>query len=381
MTFILVIDKIESGGAEKILLDFRKYLIDRGHVVKIFVLYSPTEDYAKGFNKNSSNIILKVFQQIIMYVKLLRYVKANQPDYIYSFLDRSNVLTALLPKKYTKCLSVHNVLSIQYSKLQKWIKKITMFTIRATYNRGNNIVLAVSDLVSKDLCDNFSIERDRLRVVTNCCDRKKIIELAKEKVVEYDFDGKYKYVINIGRITHQKAQWKLVKALKYIYDQDENANIKLIILGEGELKDNLQQLAEKLGVAEFVHILPFNNNPYKFMAKADLLVLPSIFEGFPIVISEAAALNRPFVGSKKAIPLEVFTNTKTWEDCTYSNIQKTPDFSSTIYEDDITLAKLIVRCVESNCAQYNIVNGYSIWNMQNDKDRQFDQYLELFGRQ
>lgn len=381
MTFILVIDKIESGGAEKILLDFRDYLVCRGHVVKIFVLYSPNNDYDKGFNKNSSNLILKILQQIIMYVKLLMYVRSNKPDYIYSFLDRSNVLVALLPNRYSKCLSVHNVLSIQYSKLQKWIKKITMLLIRVSYNHGNNIVLAVSHLVSKDLCDNFAIERNRLRVVTNCCDREKIIALASEKVMEYNFDDNYKYIINVGRITQQKAQWKLVKALKYIYDHNENVNIKLIILGEGELKDNLKLLAERLGVANVVDVLPFNNNPYKFIAKADLLVLPSIYEGFPIVISEAAALSCSFVGSDKAIPSEIFSNRDVWRECTYLNTYMTPDFSDTIYEDDTRLAKLIMKHVKSDVAQQHIISGYSIWNMQNDKDKQFDQYLELFGRE
>ena len=379
MTFILVIDKIESGGAEKILLDFRKYLISRGHIVKIFVLYSPNDNYAKGLNKNNSNIIIKIFQQIIVYVKLNKYVRANKPDYIYSFLDRSNVLTALLPKIYNRCLSVHNVLSIQYAKLGRLSRQVTSHIIKRTYNRGNNVVLAVSDIVANDLCDNYSIDKKRLRVITNCCDKQIVEMLATEEVTEYNFDRNYKYIINIGRLTTQKAQWKLLKALRYIYTHNINANIKLVVLGEGELKAELNRLSQTLGIEQFVDILPFNKNPYKFIANSDLLVLPSIFEGFPIVISEAAALNCPFIGSDKAIPSEIFSKRDVWRECTYSNIYMTPDFSDTIYDDDIMLAKLIMKFITSDVSQQHVISGYSIWNMQNDKDRQFDQYLELLG--
>jgi glycosyltransferase involved in cell wall biosynthesis len=381
MKFILVIDKIESGGAEKILLDFRKYLVLRGHVVRIFVLYSNNNEYVKGCRRNSSNPLIKLLQQIIIYVKLLRFVRAVNPDYIYSFLDRSNVLTALLPKKYNRCLSVHNVLSIQYAKLGRLSRQLTSYIIKRTYNRNNNLVLAVSDIVASDLCVNFSIDKKRLCVITNCCDKQTVEMLGTEEVTEYTFDRNYKYIINIGRLTTQKAQWKLFKAIRYIYTHNINANIKLVVLGEGELKDELNRLSQTLGIEQFVDILPFNKNPYKFIVNSDLLVLPSIFEGFPIVISEAAALNCPFIGSDKAIPSEIFSKREVWRDCTYSNIYMTPDFSDTIYDDDIALAKLIMKFVKSDVAQQHIISGYSIWNMQNDKDRQFDQYLQLFGRE
>lgn len=380
MKYLLVIDKIESGGAEKILLDLREYLVDNGHVVKIFVLYSQDNIYPRGCRCNYSNVFLKGLQQVIIYFRLFWFVKLEKPDYIYSFLDRSNVLTALLPKSYARCLSVHNVLSIQYSKLPIWLNRLTRYIIRVTYNRRSNTVLAVSDIVRNDLCENFKIKQERLIVVTNACNKQDVQLLAREPITEYNIDDDYKYIINIGRMTQQKAQWKLLKALKYIYTRNKDAHIKLIILGDGEFIDNLVGLSQRLGIEQHVYILPFNNNPYKFLANADLLVLPSIFEGFPIVISEAAALSCPFIGSDKAIPSEIFCTRDVWRDCTFSNTNTIPDFSDVIYEDDIKLAKLIIRFTESDIVKQHIIQGYSIWNMQNDKNKQFSQYLALSRR-
>ena len=58
-----------------------------------------------------------------------------------------------------------------------------------------------------------------------------------------------------------------------------------------------------MGVYSRTIFLPFNLNPYKYMAHADLFVLSSIFEGFPIVLAEVSSLRIPFVEfSRKAIP-------------------------------------------------------------------------------
>lgn len=374
---LLVIDQIRTGGAEKILLDFRQYLQSNGYDVEVFTMYYSCSKYNYGCKNNAHNIILKFFQQIYVYIKLRLYVRGQQPDSIFSFLDRSNVIVSLLPAKYKRCLSVHNVLSVQYEKVSPLLLKFVKRLIASVYNRKCNIIIAVSLQVKNDLVENFAIKRDIIKVITNCTNKSYITQKALEQIDEILLEKDCKYLLNIGRLSTQKAQWKLLKSLKYLKDNYTECNIRLIILGEGELRDPLILLSHKLGLSDIVSILPFNCNPFKFIKSVDLFVLPSIFEGCPIVLSEVIALETPFVGSQRAVPIELFSdNMDAWKNITFCNKNHIPDFSDSILSDDIELAELIKKHLFDNNS-VNSVTGCMNWNRFNDKKHQFDSYLQL----
>ncbi len=121
---LLVIDQIASGGAEKILLEFNNYLKSQGYSTKIFSLYGNNETIAaSGLKNNSANIVIKYIQQKILFKKLRKYASSFSPDIIFSFLERSNVLVSKLDIDATKIVTVHNILSIQYRKLNSLINK------------------------------------------------------------------------------------------------------------------------------------------------------------------------------------------------------------------------------------------------------------------
>ncbi|MDX1656566.1 MAG: glycosyltransferase, partial [Candidatus Competibacteraceae bacterium] len=73
--------------------------------------------------------------------------------------------------------------------------------------------------------------------------------------------------------------------------------VRLAILGEGKLRAELERLAGQLGIARRVALLGFRENPYAFMAKADLFVLSSEREGNPNVLVEALAVGTPAVAT------------------------------------------------------------------------------------
>lgn len=375
---LLVIDQIRTGGAEKILLDFKNYLLRNGYEVSVFSLYASSGADVCGCEKNNANIVAKCFQQFNLYFKFRRYVRSVRPDYIFSFLDRSNILVALLPLKYRRCLSVHNILSIQYAKLHPWTFRWVRWIIGATYNRNGNTVVAVSEQVKTDLIQKFGVKPTSIEVVTNRTDKSFAIERSSEEINEVEWDAEYKYILNIGRFSEQKAQWKLLKALRYLHDKVSEQKVKLILLGEGPLRDQLAALADALEISHLVHILPFNSNPFKFMKRADLFVLPSIFEGCPIVLSEAIALNTPFVGSREAVPRELFGEMfSVWNDSTFCNTHLRPDFTTSILSDDMELAELIQKHLNGACSSIVACRN---WNRFNDKIHQFEAYMHLFER-
>ena len=184
-------------------------------------------------------------------------------------------------------------------------------------------------------------------------------------------------MINIGRFSDQKAQWKLIKAFSVYLSRSNRDDIELVLMGHGDYKSNLQSLLVNLGLKDKVHILPFKTNPYKYMTKANLFVLSSIFEGFPIVLAEASSLRIPFIGTDKAIPEEMFDDKEFWKECIFKSSTLKKDFTNKIHKDETDLAFLIQKGIEDSDFRKGILNHTEKWERNNEKTTQFKIYESI----
>lgn len=385
MKYVLVIDHIATGGAERILIDFYHYLIKQGHVINIFVLSGNKKqsewvkdiDVIYGSNTDEDNIFKKAIQQISLFFKLKNIIVKEKPDVIFSFLEKSNLLTISVPSKAKKIVSVHNVLSIQYTKIKSdKVRNITYKMIRWAYNKCPNVI-AVSEQVKYDLITSFGINGKNVQVINNYVDKEDLQIKAKQDVDDFVFRADIKYIINVGRFSDQKAQWKLIKAFSVYLSQSKRDDVELVLMGSGDYNRDIQQLSVNLGLKDKVHILSFKTNPYKYMAKADLFVLSSIFEGFPIVLAEVSSLRIPFVGTDKAIPEEMFDDKEFWKECIFKNITFEKDFTNKIHKDEIDLAQLIQKGIEDSKFRSGIMSHTAEWERNNNKTTQFKIYENI----
>ena len=381
MTYILIIDHIATGGAERILIDYYHYLEGKGHKPYVFVLsghkgqsrWTDGVNVVYGADSDEDNLIRKSIQQIKLFFKLKRLVKKVSPDVMFSFLEKSNLLTSLIKTKAVKVMTVHNVLSIQYTKVRSdKVRTILYGMIRRMYNGCPNVV-AVSKQVKDDLTTSFGVREQNIHVINNYVDRVGIRMKSEEAVDDYVFSDDVKYIMNVGRFSDQKAQWKLLKAFS-LYVKNSKENVRLVLMGQGEYVDNLKGLAENLGIEDKTTFLPFSINPYKYMRHASLFVLSSIFEGFPIVLAEVYSLRIPFVGTRKAIPEEMFDNRDVWEDCIFDSTTLKADFTNEIHEDEERLAELLGKGIEDCDFRQRILTHTSGWEANNDKLTQFEMY-------
>lgn len=148
-------------------------------------------------------------------------------------------------------------------------------------------------------------------------------------------------------------------------------------MGNGDYTKDLQQLAKDLGIEKQTVFLPFKVNPYKYMAHANLFVLSSIFEGFPIVLSEISSLRIPFVGTRKAIPEEMFEDKSVWEQCIFDSVTLEKDFSTFIHKDEKALSILIQKGIESVDFREMILQCTLNWEKDNNKTNQFKAYDQI----
>jgi glycosyltransferase involved in cell wall biosynthesis len=131
------------------------------------------------------------------------------------------------------------------------------------------------------------IEPKSLRVITNPCPVEQINALAQETDPDIPTEP---YILNVARLVPQKGHELLLEAYAR-----SGINHKLVIVGEGPLRDDLENKAIALGVADRVFFAGKRKNPYPWMKQADLFGLASEYEGLGIVLTEALACGTPIL--------------------------------------------------------------------------------------
>jgi len=107
------------------------------------------------------------------------------------------------------------------------------------------------------------------------------------------------YLIGIGRLTPQKRWDRAISALARV----ERRDVKLMIVGEGEVRGELENQIDALGLRSRVHLPGYSTNPRPALAQARALVLTSDFEGVPGVLQEALALGTPVVATDSSVAI------------------------------------------------------------------------------
>ena len=123
------------------------------------------------------------------------------------------------------------------------------------------------------------------------------IEEIKQKAVEYvpDFGTKDPVFVSVGRLHSRKGYHKLIEVHNKLI-KDGFAH-KIIIIGDGEEKDNLENLTKMYGVQNSFVLLGSLLNPYPYVKNADFFVMPSESEGWPLIIADALILQKPILST------------------------------------------------------------------------------------
>lgn len=250
--------------------------------------------YLTGIGKN---IFTKGLNFLYRYYLLKKYLKKYKFDVLIGFGAAANILMLLLPKTSYKIITEHNVKSIEntisFSLLESVVNKFYNYAISIFYNNANTIV-PVSKVMGNDLVNNFGIKENKIHVIYNGVDIDEINRLSQRTLSKNEvtlFSGKT--IICVGAVSIQKGQWHLIRIIPIL--RQMIPDIKLIILGDGAYREQLEKLCIDLSVEDCVFFLGRVKNPYKYMKMADVFALSSLYEGFPNVIVEALSLGIPVV--------------------------------------------------------------------------------------
>lgn len=229
---------------------------------------------------------------------LIRYLRRERPDALLSTHYFANVVAVVC-----RALSGTDPTLVVTERLQmgpiladpdRLKDHVLPALMRLTYPRADHVV-AVSQTAADDLVDLLGLDGDHVHAIYNPTLVDRVFEGAEEPVEHPWFgnDGP-PVVLAAGRLAPEKDFETLVTAFDRVIDRTD---ARLLILGEGRERERLEALVEDLGLSEVVELYGFADNPYRFMARADLFVLSSRHEGMPNVLVEAAALETPIVST------------------------------------------------------------------------------------
>lgn len=280
---------LEGGGSERIALNLAQGFAERGLEVDL-VLQRATGPYLDQVPDKIRIVDLRAGRMALAIFPLISYLRRERPPFLLSLMMGANII-AILSKKLARVdtrlmITEHLTISIATQNAGSLRGRYLPLLAKRIYPWADGIV-AVSEGVADDLAHTIGLPRKRIDVIYNPLVTSELLEKVNEPVDHPWFqDGEPPVILGAGRLTKQKDFPTLIRAFALV--RKERA-ARLVILGEGEDRPQLKALVDELGVAEDVDMPGWVENPCKYMARAAVFVLSSIYEGLGNVLVEAMA--------------------------------------------------------------------------------------------
>lgn len=286
---------LAGGGAERVVLDLCTAFVGLGLEVDL-VVASRAGELKDSIPDGVRFIDLESGRALLAIIPLVRYLRRSKPQSLLSTLEHANV-AALIAAKFaprTRVVIREANSPSQDTDGSSRVGRLIRFLARWLYPKADAIV-AVSKGVANDLRDHIGISSKQIHVIGNPVLTERMSVLANDETDDPWFDSPSEPVIlAIGRLSYQKGFDVLLEAFAKLRRQ---RSCKLLILGDGELREQLLGLASSLGVAQDVRMPGYVSNPFPFIARARVFALSSRWEGLPNVLIQALALGTVVVAT------------------------------------------------------------------------------------
>ena len=266
-----------------------EHLARRGHLVHVITSLDeglPDESYEKGFYIHRIPLIkIRIFGALFFWRAIIRTIRKIDPDLVHAQSLISG-MPALISKKMLK---IPYVVWGQGSDvyLPNGLVKLTSKTVI----KNADSAIALTENMKKVMQDIYN--RD-IAVVPNGIELGVNVEKPHVRILEET----YKRILFVGRLHPVKGVRYLIQAMQLIHAR--RPETKLILVGDGEERDYLEDLTDHLGIREcvdFVGEVP-HERIIDYLDHADVFVLPSLSESFGIVLLEAMACGLPIVATR-----------------------------------------------------------------------------------
>ncbi|MCQ2342184.1 MAG: glycosyltransferase [Paludibacteraceae bacterium] len=289
---LYIVPDLHGGGAERCSLTLMRMLKQHDFDVTIVNLGSPHGEAESWLDANEHIISLDCKRVLNAFFPLWHLCKQLHADYIFTSRQHTACLVLILSFfcRLRAVIRIPNMPSRRlYSGIQG-IKERLMYRIgRFLYPRALSIV-AQTEEMKQEMCTLYHLDSNKVFVVPNPVDQERINDLAIQTPSPYTSDEIP--FLAVGNTSYAKAHDVLIQAMEHFHANHDNATLHIVGRTEGEWGDKIRTLAQG---KDYIHLHGFIPNPYPYIKHCRALVLSSRIEGYPNVVLEAMALQRPVV--------------------------------------------------------------------------------------
>lgn len=290
-------DALRNGGIGRVNLNLAEGFLQHGIAVDFFLNYSDErvaqipKEARVFFGKGSTKASLGT---------LITYLRRERPDILitsHTYTTIASLIAKTVAGVPTRIVvTMHTTFSQDdlSGKSKSLYVRLSTLLCRWFYPRANQII-AVSKAVADDTVNFLNLNPQRVHVIFNPVVTPSLYDKSTAKLEHPFFQNRtVPVLLAIGRLTAQKDFPTLLQAFAELRKETP---AKLLILGEGEERGDLESLARDLNLGEDLSMPGFVENPYPYLKAADVFVSSSAWEGLPTVVIEALALGTPVVAT------------------------------------------------------------------------------------
>lgn len=330
-TVLIALPNDKLGGAELYLKNIAEYFLSCDYCVNVlFLKKREANGWSEFDNTENINLIYtkasNELKGLIFFLRNILYFKKKKYDYIFtSHVHLTGVIGLLLK---LRLLRKKSFVARESTSIFKRFKRNKLFIFKLQYLLGYSAVdllICQTNYMKEQLCVALPklVDKIHIEVIPNP------FNLKKNKS---DFFFNEPFIVSAGRLIPEKGFDILIRSFKVL--KSDFPNLKLIILGEGKLRNNLENLIKDLDLEGEVILKGHVQNVYNYFKNAEVCIVSSRIEGFPNVLLQMMSQNINVVSTLCAGGIKEMNGI----------ITTTPDNSE-------GLVDAIKFCLESNLSQ------------------------------
>lgn len=302
----------QAGGGEKNTVRFVNGLAAQGIPVDLLLL----KEGGTFLDEVSAEVRTVCLEGNLLTTlrRMATYLHDEAPQAVFAQDNRAGIL-ALLARWRSKVdvrifVTIRDTLSRRWSNFDPARRAAFPYLARWCYRAFRvDGMIGVSRAAADDLITLLHLPEPRIHAIYNPIISDELFQQArKEPDPTITGSDNVPLILGVGRLAKQKGFSNLIRAFARVRSRQP---VRLLILGEGDQRSALERLVCDLGLKEDVALPGFVKNPYPYMARADVFVLSSLWEGLPTVLVEALALGTPAVATDcPSGPAEILDNGK-----------------------------------------------------------------------